>query len=147
MIDVLIPLIFGLLLYFKPEIFIKKDSQDFEAKRAKFVTIGKVLIGIAVLFLLGSVLMRIGAPNNNAIISGSDRDQFVRIFTDSCKQEILNDPRASNISENAISDYCSCSANGVASQTTYRELKSNTANMEQKMNAVTSCDKILQNAM
>ncbi len=147
MIDALIPLIFGLLFYLKPEIFIKKDSQNFEAKRAKFVTIGKVLLGITVLLFLGSTLTRIGAPNNNAIISGSDRDRFVRIFANSCKQEILNNPDALDISENAIDEYCYCSANGVANQTTYKELKSDTANMEQKMNAVTSCSEILQNAI
>ncbi len=57
MTDALIPLIFGLLFYYKPEIFIKKDSENFDAKRAKFAMIGKLLLGVAGLLFLSSLLI------------------------------------------------------------------------------------------
>jgi hypothetical protein len=57
MIDALVPFVFGILLYFKPEIFIKKDSEDFEKKKAKMVMIGKALFGISALLFFGSILM------------------------------------------------------------------------------------------
>jgi len=57
MIDAIIPLSFGLLLYYKPEIFIKKDSENFDAKRVKFVMVGKLLIIAAALLFLGSLFI------------------------------------------------------------------------------------------
>jgi len=61
--------------------------------------------------------------DNNAIISGSIRENFVSGLKGSCIQNQMNDPRsASTVSAKAISDYCSCYANGIAEQVTSNDI-------------------------
>jgi len=55
-IDVLIPGILGLLLVTSPRLFTKAQGEPFEQANAKLKTIGFVLIGIAILYLIVKVL-------------------------------------------------------------------------------------------
>ena len=55
-IDVLIPGIAGLLLVTSPRLFTKAEGEQFEKTRKKLKTIGFVLIGVALLYLLIKVL-------------------------------------------------------------------------------------------
>jgi uncharacterized protein YjeT (DUF2065 family) len=51
-IDVLIPGIIGLLLVTSPRLFTKAQGETFEKTRRKLRTIGLVLIGVALLYLV-----------------------------------------------------------------------------------------------
>jgi uncharacterized protein YjeT (DUF2065 family) len=51
-IDVLIPGIIGLLLVTAPRLFTKSQGETFEKAKKKLRTIGLVLIGVAVLYLM-----------------------------------------------------------------------------------------------
>lgn len=55
MIDILIPLVAGLLLIFSPQIFIKSTSSNFEKNKATMKTIGVILVAIAVIYYLLSL--------------------------------------------------------------------------------------------
>lgn len=55
MIDVLIPLVAGLLLIFSPQIFIKSTSANFEKSKATMKTIGIILVAVAVIYFLLSL--------------------------------------------------------------------------------------------
>ncbi|HED05092.1 MAG TPA: hypothetical protein ENI61_00225 [Ignavibacteria bacterium] len=61
--------------------------------------------------------------DNNAIISGSIRENFVSGLKGSCIRNQMNDPRsASLVSAKVISNYCSCYANGIADQITFNDI-------------------------
>lgn len=51
-IDVLIPGILGLLLVTSPRLFTKAQGETFEKARRRLKTIGFLLIGVAVLYLI-----------------------------------------------------------------------------------------------
>jgi len=51
-IDVLIPGIIGLLLVTSPRLFTKAQGETFEKAKRKLRTIGLVLIGVALLYLV-----------------------------------------------------------------------------------------------
>ncbi len=51
-VDVLIPGIIGLLLVTMPRLFTKAQGETFEKARKKLRTIGFVLIGVALLYLM-----------------------------------------------------------------------------------------------
>ena len=55
-IDVLIPGIIGALLLTSPRLFTKAEGEKFEQAKAKLRTIGFVLIGVAILYLIVKVL-------------------------------------------------------------------------------------------
>jgi uncharacterized protein YjeT (DUF2065 family) len=55
-IDVLIPGIIGVLLLSSPRLFTKAEGEKFEQAKTKLRTIGFVLIGVAILYLLVKVL-------------------------------------------------------------------------------------------
>lgn len=55
-IDVLIPGIIGVLLLSSPRLFTKAEGEKFEQAKAKLRTIGFVLIGVAILYLVVKVL-------------------------------------------------------------------------------------------
>lgn len=57
-IDVLIPGIIGLLLLTSPRLFTKAEGERFEKVKGKLRTIGFVLIGVAVLYLIVKVAGR-----------------------------------------------------------------------------------------
>ena len=54
-IDVLIPGIIGVLLLTSPRLFTKAEGAKYEQARAKLRTIGFVLIGVAILYLIVKV--------------------------------------------------------------------------------------------
>jgi uncharacterized protein YjeT (DUF2065 family) len=51
-IDVLIPGIIGLLLVTSPHLFTKAQGETFENTKSKLRTIGLVLLGVALLYLI-----------------------------------------------------------------------------------------------
>ena len=55
-IDVLIPGIIGLLLVTSPRLFTKAQGETFERTKRKLKTIGFLLIGVALLFLILTLL-------------------------------------------------------------------------------------------
>jgi len=59
MIDILIPLIMGILLLIKPNIFIPKnmDESKKEEKKNLFQKIGWGLIGVSMLYFLSKILI------------------------------------------------------------------------------------------
>ena len=57
-IDVLIPGVVGLLLLTSPRIFTKAEGEKFEKAKSKFRTIGFVLIGVAILYLIMKISQR-----------------------------------------------------------------------------------------
>jgi len=57
-IDVLIPGIIGLLLLTSPRIFTKAEGEKFKKTKDKLRTIGFVLIGVAILYLIVKVSQR-----------------------------------------------------------------------------------------
>jgi len=58
MINILIPLIAGILLLIKPDMFLKKDldEETAEKKRGLFNKIGWGLIGVSILYFLSKIL-------------------------------------------------------------------------------------------
>ena len=55
-IDVLIPGIIGVLLVTSPRLFTRAEGENYEQARAKLRTIGLILIGVAILYLIVKVL-------------------------------------------------------------------------------------------
>jgi len=55
-IDVFIPGMIGLLLLTSPRLFTKAEGEKFEQTKAKLRTIGLVLIGVAILYLVMKAL-------------------------------------------------------------------------------------------
>ncbi len=53
-LDVLVPLVPGLLLLFKPEIFFKNANEENQKKKSKIL--GFLLIGASVIFFISKIL-------------------------------------------------------------------------------------------
>lgn len=51
-IDVLIPLVFGLLLIFSPQLFVKQTSENFQKKKVTMRKIGIFFIAVSVVYLI-----------------------------------------------------------------------------------------------
>lgn len=58
MVDILIPLLVGILLLTKPVMFLRKDlnEETVEKKKTLFKKIGWVLIGVSILYFLSKIL-------------------------------------------------------------------------------------------
>jgi hypothetical protein len=54
-LDVLVPGIIGLLLVSSPRLFTKAEGEAFAKAKKKLLTIGLVLLGVALLFLIVTV--------------------------------------------------------------------------------------------
>ncbi|MCK5535156.1 hypothetical protein KAI68_08565 [bacterium] len=59
MIDILIPLVGGILLLTKPDMFIRKEMEEDLKKKKKnlYQKIGWVLIGVSILYFLSKILI------------------------------------------------------------------------------------------
>ncbi len=116
---------------------INKETQQSKPAKNKwfagYIVAGLIIVGLIVaglIWIFSQSLVKNSdkvynhpTVDNNVIISGSTRENFVRGVEGSCLQKQINDSRSvSRFSEKVLSDYCSCYANGIADQITLKDI-------------------------